>query len=632
MTVYILKSSAGLIFLFGLYWFLLRKEKLFVFNRYFLILSIAFSLVFPFISIPVNLRSSLAEDAIPAIELPGIGTSAENVQRDAGSQISMTKSNPGISLPAILIILYGSGVLIFLVRFLNNIHSLRRKDILCPKLYYKGYAVILSDEKINPCCFLNKIYLNRDDYLSGKIDPDLLDHEIQHVVQSHTYDIMFLEIVKLFYWFNPVHILYSRAIRINHEYLADNEVIREKTNIKDYSEKLLNYISGKINITFTSASDHSFTKNRLAMMMKSGSGKTAYRSRIAASVCLGTLVFLSLSFKEINEPVDHSTESLTAGSMQNMVWGTVTTLDGTPIFGASVKTTLSNNQPVESITSYDGRFNIEDVLSGASLSIGYRGFKTETVGPDFSSGLNIKLSRDPDFKGIAMLTFVQTVKFKEQDFTPANALVVIDGKVSENFRINPGELRNISILEGKDALKKYGEKGKSGVVEITSFKSSSGKKINIGSDSSNFETLLSVNHLRNKGEMIDIPATELKEVNVWTYHILDKTDKKDLRTISIMTRDYYTTNGLVVNEDKKALPGVRITMTGSDKIVVSDKSGQFTFEDVRDNCLLEFSMSGYETYYLNTSFGAFKEELTIELTKQSNKTPTDSNTLKSEVK
>ena len=53
MITYIWKSSLSLIFLFGLYWFLLRKEKLFVFNRYFLVLSVVFSLILPLISIPV---------------------------------------------------------------------------------------------------------------------------------------------------------------------------------------------------------------------------------------------------------------------------------------------------------------------------------------------------------------------------------------------------------------------------------------------------------------------------------------------------------------------------------------------------------------------------------------------------
>ena len=66
MITYIFKSSLSLIILFGLYWFLLRKEKLFVFNRYFLVLSVVFSLIVPFISIPVNFQvTPQLEDIIP---------------------------------------------------------------------------------------------------------------------------------------------------------------------------------------------------------------------------------------------------------------------------------------------------------------------------------------------------------------------------------------------------------------------------------------------------------------------------------------------------------------------------------------------------------------------------------------
>jgi hypothetical protein len=57
MTAYIIKSNVSLLLLFGLYWFLLRKEKLFVFNRFFLVASVVFSLVVPFISIPVNFQT-----------------------------------------------------------------------------------------------------------------------------------------------------------------------------------------------------------------------------------------------------------------------------------------------------------------------------------------------------------------------------------------------------------------------------------------------------------------------------------------------------------------------------------------------------------------------------------------------
>jgi len=58
MIAYILKSSLSLILLFGLYWLLLRQEKLFIFNRFFLLFSLIFSLVIPFVSIPVNIHDN----------------------------------------------------------------------------------------------------------------------------------------------------------------------------------------------------------------------------------------------------------------------------------------------------------------------------------------------------------------------------------------------------------------------------------------------------------------------------------------------------------------------------------------------------------------------------------------------
>ena len=80
MIAYILKSSLSLIILFGLYWFLLRKEKLFEFNRFFLVLSVVFSLLVPFISIPVNFKTTPGlenfipayDDVIPEINYPRI--------------------------------------------------------------------------------------------------------------------------------------------------------------------------------------------------------------------------------------------------------------------------------------------------------------------------------------------------------------------------------------------------------------------------------------------------------------------------------------------------------------------------------------------------------------------------------
>ncbi len=106
--------------------------------------------------------------------------------------------------------------------------------------------------------------------------------------------------------------------------------------------------------------------------------------------------------------------------------------------------------------------------------------------------------------------------------------------------------------------------------------------------------------LTNKGELIDIPVSNLQNISVWTYHDIDKTNKKELRFISIMTRDFYKVKGKVIRENGKPLPELRISATDNPVTETSDKDGRFEIEDVRDAALMEFSLPGYKTYYLST--------------------------------
>jgi beta-lactamase regulating signal transducer with metallopeptidase domain len=311
--------------MFGLYWFLLRKEKLFVFNRFFLVVSIVFSLVLPFISIPVNFKvTPQLNDIIPTYNYvdPQISISDKIVPSDVNiSQPYVEKKNSVISIPAILLALYISGVILLLIRFLRNIYIIIRRSKLSEIISSKGYQIVLTNDKTGPCCFFSNIFLNKDDYLNGKIDKELLNHELEHVRQSHTVDIILIELVKIFYWFNPVHVLYERAIRINHEYLADNGVINDNSDIKSYTDKLLNFISCSSNMSLTSGSNNSFTKLRLMMMMKSRSAGFIYAARIAVTLCLGTVFFLLLSFKDSESATSMSQEGIEV--QQNVMKGIV---------------------------------------------------------------------------------------------------------------------------------------------------------------------------------------------------------------------------------------------------------------------------------------------------------------------
>lgn len=314
MITYILESTLSLAVLFGLYWLLLRKEKTFVFNRFFLIFAVAFSLAVPFITIPVYAHQDKAT--------PGFVTEIENGISKFGSVQNVTgqdmpsnsesvvdqvpdltrpqSSHPDVSV--ILNIIYLSGLILFLFRFLNNIRIIFRKARSNEKIHAEGYRIVLIPDQGNPYCFLNTIFLNRNDFVDGNMDRVLLEHELEHIRQYHSADILFIELIRVFYWFNPLILLYRKSIKENHEYLADRGAVSNYDEIKNYSEKLL--LWSFRNVPLVSGFNSSLTKKRLLMITKPDSGNFKPRIIKALSVLIISSLLILLGFKPVTrEPV-----------------------------------------------------------------------------------------------------------------------------------------------------------------------------------------------------------------------------------------------------------------------------------------------------------------------------------------
>jgi hypothetical protein len=490
------------------------------------------------------------------------------------------------------------------------------------KISLEGYRIILTNENTNIYCFLNHIFLSRDDYMDGRIDKELLKHEMEHARQSHTFDIIFIELVKIFYWFNPVNLLYEKAIRINHEYLADNGVINADHDIKNYANILIRYITGMKNIPLTSGSNHSLTKRRLLMMTKTSSGYFDSGARISAALISGLLLFLLMSFKG---SIDHSLKSELKDeteAYQSIVKGIVLTEDGKPLYHAVVITTKENSIPFRVGTGFDGRFRIYDLKEGSLLTVECGGFKGQTLKADFSNEMVVRLAKDPDYKGKIIIPEIRNISFMNPDFSPAKSLVVLNGSVldyDKNLTMDPALIKSFRILMSDEAVTKYGESGKDGVLEIVLHER--GKKIPEGrlasgsdSDTAKYKTRISINTVSNNGEVINIPVKKLQKVEMWTYSDLNQTGDKESRYIVIMTRDFYQVRGNVTKANGRPLSGVKITSTDNPVSATSNRKGIFKIEDVRENSILEFSRSGYEPYYLATKFTVpFTMDMTIKL-------------------
>jgi len=297
MIAYIIKSSLSLLIWFGLYWFLLRKEKFLIFNRFYLVLSIVFSLIIPIITIPVNVQAAQNLDnifsTINNLNVQKTNLSSVTINPELSQSFNNLKSHPRINISEILIILYFTGLAVYLFRFLKNIYIILRQAGVSDKVSYCGYVIVLIDYKTNPYSFLNYIFISRYDYNNKTIAKIFLDHELEHIRQSHSIDIVFIEFIKILYWFNPILFLYNKAIRLNHEYLADDGVIHNELDLRTYIDSLLNFTLNNRTIPLASGLNHSHIKKRIKMITKSKSGHFQSGFKIATlTVTMITSLFL----------------------------------------------------------------------------------------------------------------------------------------------------------------------------------------------------------------------------------------------------------------------------------------------------------------------------------------------------
>lgn len=277
MSDFLIKSTITLFVLLAVYYLFLEKEKIHVFNRFYLLFSLVFSLVIPFITIEV-----IQEIAQPAVN-PG------NIQILQGNAVILEETN---YLAIGLWSLYAVVTVVLAVRFLSNIIKISSKMKSNTPIDYKNAKLILVPEKTLPHTFLNAIFINETEYNNRQIEAELYTHELTHVTQKHTLDILFIELLKTVFWFNPVFIFYKKAIQLNHEFLADEKVVTSYNNVPFYQSLLLSKANENQTFYLASNLNYLITKKRLLMMTKTTSKTEALLKKATLIPVVTALLFL----------------------------------------------------------------------------------------------------------------------------------------------------------------------------------------------------------------------------------------------------------------------------------------------------------------------------------------------------
>lgn len=285
MILYLFKTILCSAIFLLMYFLFLEKEKMYRFNRFYLLGSILFSLLIPLITITV-------EKDTPLYLMNDYVFIMENVSTEVAPLTSIEPIQTSIATESLLIYAYGLITAFFLLLLLVNVYKLYSKIRQRKSIYYKGSKLVLIEEEITPHSFLNYIFLNKTSFEEGRIEKEILHHELTHVKQGHTIDVLIIEIFAAFLWFNPFVFLLKRAIKLNHEFLADEGVVNKFHNLTGYQSLLLDKTNQQAALSITSQFNFLITKKRLNMITKYTSRRNAILKQSFVVLIITAAIFV----------------------------------------------------------------------------------------------------------------------------------------------------------------------------------------------------------------------------------------------------------------------------------------------------------------------------------------------------
>ncbi len=467
---YLLKLTAYWLVLYLCYALWLRQQTFLRWNRAYLLGSLVAGFVLPLVTYP--------EAAPPMPVVYEVSVTAFTVSA-APSPSLLTWENA-------LWAGYFLGVLFMLGRLFRHfrrLFSLIRKG---ESIEMDDHTLVLLDDnsvdEASPgsFSFLRWIVISRSDYESNF--DTILNHELVHLRQHHSWDVIFLEVLQVVFWFNPILLIYKKTLQLVHEFLADEQA--KADNRDRYAEFLVSYALNSPTLVLTNQFFTSkLLKNRIVMLYKNKNSNWSLGKYAAVALMIGFTALTVASCERDVVPSAANGEEMVKGNIN--VTGIINTPDHKPLRGA----TVTDSQGKKSTTTdAAGRFSFK-VPSGSDMKVSAPGFGTMDlkVNPKYrNADYNIAMSSKdgkPGNMSFAPSTDKQSVKVTVQTgevndetifmvvenqpefpggrdemfkylgqnikYPEAAAKANVTGKVFVNFVVTTeGEIKDITILKG----------------------------------------------------------------------------------------------------------------------------------------------------------------------------------------
>jgi biopolymer transport protein ExbD len=307
---YLIKSILCLLLLLLFHRLILQQEVLYRFNRFFLLAAVIGSFLIPLVTLEVKQEVDFA--SIPLEAYSGEISSAKPNQEDTDIPVLAAENSntAAVQIPweEIGWSLYGIGVLVFLVRFLRNLRLIYQKIQGSYKVTYRNETLVLLPVLGSPFSFLNYIFYSKNAFEKDGIPEAIFLHEQCHVGEKHTWDVLLIEALLVVFWFHPGLYLARQAVKLNHEFIADQQVIKQFP-VKDYQYLLMSILSGKQEFALGSSLNFPLTKKRFEMMKKTSKPGIQVLKVTALVVFLGVTVILFAEKVAVSNPIENPVQN-----------------------------------------------------------------------------------------------------------------------------------------------------------------------------------------------------------------------------------------------------------------------------------------------------------------------------------
>ncbi|PRP66881.1 M56 family metallopeptidase [Nonlabens agnitus] len=304
------------ILFYGLYRLFLKGTTGFQWHRLYLLLIPVVSFILPLLVIPLDQALTT-----PAFLMP-VEMDVMPVIIEAGQQ-PVTPATPKIEWTNILWTTYFLGLTTAVILFIIKLARIQNYKEQGQTIYQNGVYITKVHDLPTAFSFMNHIYIN-DAFAEARYEQVLL-HEITHIKQKHSWDLLFYELLRIVFWFHPVPYLAQRELKMVHEHIADHRTIAAYGK-KSYYENLLKEALDCPDFSFTNPFFKSKTiKTRLTMIQKSQNQKFPFRKLLwMLPVLFASLIYTACSTEQEVIKVEQKTYRVDElPTLQDHVYGQI---------------------------------------------------------------------------------------------------------------------------------------------------------------------------------------------------------------------------------------------------------------------------------------------------------------------